>query len=92
MVKKWNRKKKDCRNCKHFYVCCYFKKWNVESFLREHLGDCMDMNDIKAQEKSYEIVNKLFCKHCKYFNKDAFSNTYTWSKKQNSHKSSKEKQ
>ncbi len=48
----------------------------------------MDMNDIKAQEKSYEIVNKLFCKHCKYFNKDAFSNTYTWSKKQNSHKSS----
>lgn len=77
---KWNRKKKDCRNCKHFYVCAYPKSFEINGFVQEHLRKCGGLDNLKSQTKARNVLYKLLVDNCKYFNNDAYSNTYVLSK------------
>ena len=78
---KWDRKKKDCRNCNHFYVCAYHKSFEIKDFIVNHLRTCMDEDNLKSQQKATKIIYNLLVSNCKYFNKSAYSNTYNLSKK-----------
>lgn len=68
--------RKHCKNCKHFYVCAYHKHFNIKDFVQDHLGDCMNMDGLKRQGKADEVIYKMLVTNCRYFNKNAYSNTY----------------
>jgi len=39
------------------------------------------LDNLKSQRKAKDVLYKLLVENCKYFNKDAYSNTFTNSKK-----------
>lgn len=71
---KWDKTKRDCRNCKHFYVCDY--KSELKNALEKHLFHKWKWDGAKVGEETIYIVNELAAKYCKYFDIDCYSNTY----------------
>lgn len=62
--------KKDCRNCKHFFVCAYPKHydWNLGDLL-----ESIRKPEISNNEKQRKLIYEFLARACQYFNKDCYS-------------------
>jgi len=62
-------KKKNCQDCKHFFVCAYMRFHDNLMDLALNIGIGEIANDDSSREWAYTTLGS----NCKYFNKDCYS-------------------
>ena len=62
--------KRDCRNCKHYFVCAYVRQFDYK--LRDLL-ECIREPEISNNDEQRKLVFEFMAKACQYFNIDCYS-------------------
>ena len=63
-------KQKDCRNCKHYFVCAYARQYD---YRLHDLLECIRKPEIKGNDKVRKLIFEFLAKSCNYFNIDCYS-------------------
>ncbi len=61
---------KDYRNCKHYFVCAYERRFDYK------LGDllkCIRKPEVTNNEKQRKLIFEFLAKACQFFEKDCYS-------------------
>jgi len=62
--------KKDCRNCKHFFVCAYAKAYDWK--LRDLL-ESIKKPEVGNSDAQRKYIYEFMARACQYFDKDCYS-------------------